>query len=268
MLRQAGLPVDPGSSDEVRLLALAAKADKLTGNALATSTQRAYTCNIRRVAQVHPDLLPMDNLGKVKIYFSSLAGMKWHRVQAVRCSVSAMHRFHEWAPPPLDSPLLKDFWRGLKKSCDNKVSGKQPILPEHLKAMLTHWVRYTSRACRARIARPHPQDRHMRAPHTATHRRGPDRTSPPYATHTWRQCSSTACAASPRSCSCVTRTWYVALVGFTRPGPRSVYTLSWPSLLTPRVSAYDRSYNRRSRTQPAVSPWRSASKKMTLSVRE
>lgn len=94
---------------------------------------------LKHVLKVHPDLLPMDNQGKVMIFFATQAGKKWGSVQAYKSAVSAIHRLRGWAPPPFDE--LGPFFVGLKKRCDNTVQGKEAISAHLMLNLSYYWVK-------------------------------------------------------------------------------------------------------------------------------
>jgi integrase len=73
------------------------------------------------------------------IYFATLSGGRWSRVMATRSAVAAYHQAHWLPPPPFADPLLANFWRGLQKSCDNTVGGKDVLPKPTLVALLSGW---------------------------------------------------------------------------------------------------------------------------------
>lgn len=84
-------------------------------------------------------MLPMDNPEKIMIFFASLQGAKWSKVRAYKSSAAHWHAERRLPPPQWDHPGLQRFWRGLRKSCDNKVSGKRPLTKAELYALLRYW---------------------------------------------------------------------------------------------------------------------------------
>ena len=128
-----------GALGEPRLLHLASSAIHLASLALVPSTAAKYARDIHRVQSCAPDLLPMSSLPLVFFFFASFQGGQWSAVASARSAIADWHRARFLPPPPFDSPHLTTFWRGLQKSCNNRVLGASPMPKHLLLSLLRHW---------------------------------------------------------------------------------------------------------------------------------
>ena len=128
-----------GALSDPHLSLLATSAARLVSSALEPGTAAKYARDIARVQRCAPDLLPMASTPLVMLYFASLQGGHWAAVSAARSAISEWHRARLLLPPPFTSPHLTAFWRGLQKSCINRVQGASPLPKHTLVALLRHW---------------------------------------------------------------------------------------------------------------------------------
>jgi hypothetical protein len=124
---------------DARLFDLAAAAAKLECDGLAVGTQKNYANALRNLTDVHPGLLPMDSIQKIKIAFTAFAGSHWSKIETLRSAVAAYHRDYGLPMPEFDSPYLARYWRGLRKSCINVVKGKEPISKAQFETLVRYW---------------------------------------------------------------------------------------------------------------------------------
>ena len=109
--------VDP--STQASLLPMAQAASRLMLNGYATSTQEKYEGCMKHIFGVAPFFLQnggFDSFQKIALFFSSLEGSRWSKVEAFRASIKAYHLLHLRQPPPFDSPFLAPFWHGLGRT--------------------------------------------------------------------------------------------------------------------------------------------------------
>jgi integrase len=145
VLQSSGLMPVGGASWET-LRQLAKDAAMLASRGLEPSTQAKYELNLKHVVTIHPDLIPMDSTGKLMMFFSTLKGTSEGKVKSYRSAIAALHRIRGWAPPPFEAGVVKAFWDGLLKSCNNQVVGKEPITKQQFTDMVLHWLNKQSTA--------------------------------------------------------------------------------------------------------------------------
>jgi hypothetical protein len=91
----------------------------------------------------------MNNIYKVMLYFANFEGRPWQAVLGARSAITAFHNARGWISPPWEAPQLVLFWRGLKKRCNNRPVGKQPLPRLLVKRLIDFWeVRGTPAALR------------------------------------------------------------------------------------------------------------------------
>lgn len=123
------------------LRALARRARELERQAIEPSTRRRYAAVLKDINRWGP-LFPLDTRQKVRLYFATFAEQrrKWTAVTNARVALRRLHKERGLRPPPFDHDRLADFWRGLRKACDNTQGGQDAIDPERLRKVLTGWL--------------------------------------------------------------------------------------------------------------------------------
>jgi hypothetical protein len=77
---------------------------------------------------------------QTRIFFAFLEGRKWSAVKNFKNAISRHHLEQGWRRPPFDSSELSDFWRALKKRCDNTQEGKDAVHPGRLRIAIAFWL--------------------------------------------------------------------------------------------------------------------------------
>jgi integrase len=129
---------------------LVSQAEAYIGAARASNTVRGYESDWRHFtawcARHHAPPLPADPR-LVALYLTSLAdgrrdGTVWielpRRVTTLDRRLSAIRHFHRAAGHELDThdPVLRDTWRGIRRTLGNAPRGKAPTVTEFLRAMV------------------------------------------------------------------------------------------------------------------------------------
>lgn len=82
----------------------------------------------------------MDTKTKVRQFFASLRKGKWSGVVNARTALTRAHKDRRWPTPPFGHHGLADFWRGLRKACDNTQQGQDAIKPKTVRTVIAKWL--------------------------------------------------------------------------------------------------------------------------------
>jgi integrase len=147
---QSGTDLTPHDTPTVEAGYLVAQAEAYISAARAPNTVRGYESDWRHFtgwcARHHAPSLPADPR-LVALYLTALAegrrdGAAWierpRRVTTLDRRLSAIRHFHRAAGHELDTrdPVLRDTWRGIRRSLGVAPRGKAPTVTEFLRAMV------------------------------------------------------------------------------------------------------------------------------------
>lgn len=76
---------------------------------------------------------------QVRIYFTTFEGKRWTAVENARNAVNRFHKENHWRAPPFWHPRLTDFWRGLRKQCNNTKGGQAAVGQNLIRKVVRQW---------------------------------------------------------------------------------------------------------------------------------
>ena len=79
---------------------------------------------IEPIRTKYPHLFPVtSNPDDLFVLFAPLIGRKWTSICTFKTHLNNYHHLHKWTPPNYHHPLVKIFFRGLKKEADLSIRG-------------------------------------------------------------------------------------------------------------------------------------------------